>query len=184
MQAVCLLGSPRPDGSTAAILAEIARALESCGARVTTYCLGCKACHANGACVTADDTQAIIEAIKAARLVVVASPSYWGGVTAQLKTFIDRLTPYGNTNPARRPFPQGIVGAAVAVRAGSRKEENMRLVADIAHFLSHLDIPLIAHFTAEGVGTPEDLKRRPSVLADAYAFGETLYAAALTHGQP
>ncbi len=185
MQVVSILGSPRANGSTAAILAQITRALEDCGASNTTYCLGqmniaycsgCKACYESGECVIADDAQIIIETVKASRLVIVASPSYWGDVTAQLKTFIDRCTPYGNTNPARKKFPRGIAGAAVAVRAGAHKEENMHLVGTISHFLSHLDIPLTAHFTAEGIGVPKDLT--PSILADAYAFGERLYALA------
>ncbi len=81
------------------------------------YCQGCKACHSSGECAVTDDVQAIIAAIKTSRLVIVASPSYWGGVTAQLKTFIDRCRPTAILIP-RANFPRGLIaGAAVAVRA-------------------------------------------------------------------
>lgn len=185
MQVVCILGSPKPEGNTAAVLSEIMRGLEKHGADISiyhlnqmhiAYCNGCKACYKNGACVIKDDVREIIGAVKSAQLVIVASPSYWGDVTAQLKTFIDRCTPYGNTNPARLPFPPGIKGAAVAVRAGAHAEENRHLVQTIAHFLSHLDIPLVAQFTAEGIETKEDLIKKPSVLRDAFIFGEKLSA--------
>ena len=34
-----------------------------------------------------------------ADVLILAVPSYWGDVPAQLKAFIDRCTPYANTNP-------------------------------------------------------------------------------------
>ena len=181
MKAVCILGSPRAGGNTETIMAEITRALATCGIdtilhrlsdRRIGYCRGCKACDATGACVQADDVQRIMADVFAAQLVLVASPSYWGDVTGQMKVFIDRCTPYGNTNPAAGPC--SAKGVAIAVRAGNSKAEIMQLVRTVEHFLGHLEIPLIAQFTVEGINTPEDLAQRPQVLADAYAFGEEL----------
>ncbi len=183
MKAVCILGSPRPNGNTSAIVSEIIRGLEKHNIEVTQYCLnqlnisyccGCKSCYNTGKCVINDDVSKVVDAIFSSQLVIVASPSYWGDVTGQMKVFIDRCTPYCNTNDARFPTQSGQKGVAVAVRAGQNKKENLNLVHTIEHFLGHLDIPLISHFTVEGISSESDLLQRPQILADAYAFGEEL----------
>ena len=183
VKAVCILGSPRPEGSTAAVVAEIFRALEARGIETRVYqlsgldigyCCGCKACEVTGECVQEDDVRRVMADALGAELVIVASPSYWGGVTGQMKVFIDRCTPYGNTNPARKPVAPVGKGVAVALRAGGSRQENMDIVRTVEHFLGHLDIPMVAHFTVEGIETVEDLRGRPDVLRDAYAFGERL----------
>lgn len=192
VKAVCILGSPRPEGSTAAVVAEIFRALEAHGVQTRmyhlsaldiAYCCGCKACEVTGKCAQDDDVRTVMDDVLGAQLVIVASPSYWGDVTGQMKVFIDRCTPYGNTNPARRPVSCAAKGVSVAVRAGSSKQENMDLVHMMEHFLGHLDIPAAGHFTVEGIGSPEDLRGRPEALEDAYAFGESLYELIAPSGQ-
>ena len=183
MKAVILLGSPKAQGNTARILAAITRALEAHGVRTSLYqlsamnigyCCGCKICEQTGRCAQSDDVAAIVEDIFQSQLVIVASPAYWGDITGQMKVFIDRCTPYGNTNAARCPIASLPLGAAVAVRAGQNKAENLHLVGTMEHFLGHLDIPLAAQFTVEGINTETDLQNRPEVLIDAYAFGEEL----------
>ena len=183
MQAVCILGSPNAGGSTATVVSEIIRALDEGGIQTKVYrlqdmriayCRGCKSCDTTGRCVQVDDVQKIVSDMLAAQLIIVASPSYWGDITGQMKVFIDRCTPYCNTNAARLPVSSPAKGVAVAIRAGGNKQENMNLVHTMEHFLGHLDIPLISHFTVESINTVHDLHKRPDILADAYAFGESL----------
>jgi multimeric flavodoxin WrbA len=183
LKAVCILGSPKSKGSTALIVAEMMRALKAHNIQTQVYhlsslkiayCLGCKACDRTGQCIQTDDVQKVLQDVFDAQLVLVASPSYWGDVTGQMKVFIDRCTPYCNTNPARHPVSSLPKGVAVAVRAGGNKQENLNLVHTIEHFLGHLDIPLISHFTVEGISSEKDLQLRPDLLADAYAFGKDL----------
>ncbi|HPF86936.1 MAG TPA: flavodoxin family protein [Candidatus Limiplasma sp.] len=186
MRAICILGSPKQNGNTAAIAAEILRGLEAQGVQTALvqlstlnigYCRGCKACYQTGRCVQSDDVAGVVDAMLAADLVLVASPSYWGDVTGQMKVFIDRCTPYCNQNAARRAITTAAKGAAVAIRAGSSKQENLQLVHTIGHFLGHLEIPLLDFFTVEGIDTQDDLQNRPQVLRDAFAFGQRLAGA-------
>lgn len=53
-------------------------------------CRGCGACGCTNGCVAKDDSNAVIDKLIAADLIVFASPIYWWGVTAQLKTVIDK----------------------------------------------------------------------------------------------
>jgi multimeric flavodoxin WrbA len=148
MKAIIISGSPRKNGNTMAILGEI-----ECGLKVQgfetkkfilhesaiKYCDGCKSCYKEGVCVHSDDVAIIVQEIFNSQLVVVASPSYWGDVTAQMKTFIDRCTPYCDTNSERKLTSSDTKGVAVAVRAGGNKAENENIVTTIEHFLGHLN---------------------------------------------
>jgi multimeric flavodoxin WrbA len=183
MKAVCISGSPRRSGNTASIASAVLRGLEAHGwetslvrlsERNIVYCRGCKACYRTGECVQDDDVHGIAAQMLQADLVIVASPSYWGDVTAQTKTFIDRCTPYCNQNSGKLPVAAWAKGAAIAIRAGKGKQESLKLVHTIEHFLGHLEIPLVASFTAEGVDSPADLQSKPQILKDAFAFGEEL----------
>ena len=54
-------------------------------------CQACGRCHKTGVCGTRDDMTAIYRKIERADVVIVASPVYFGTVTAQLKAMIDRF---------------------------------------------------------------------------------------------
>ncbi|MDR3050593.1 MAG: flavodoxin family protein [Oscillospiraceae bacterium] len=183
MKALCISGSPRINGNTAAILNEIAHGMQRQGFEVKQifiseqtigYCRGCKSCYKDGTCLINDDVRLIVEEMYDSEVVVIASPSYWGDVTAQMKVFIDRYTPYCNNNPSKSIRSNGTKGVAVAIRAGLNKKENENLVHTIEHFLGHHDIPLVSYFTVEGLDSSEDLKTRPEVLQDAFVFGYSI----------
>ena len=102
MQILTLLGSPRKHGNTDAVLRRFEASATAMGhvvtrMNVTEYevagCLGCDACQVDlqdFGCVQADDTEAILGAIRSADLAVYAAPVYCWSVPAQLKAVIDR----------------------------------------------------------------------------------------------
>ncbi len=55
------------------------------------YCNGCQVCFKKGACVHKDDFQGLYEKMLAADGIVWGSPNYLHGVTAQMKTLVDRM---------------------------------------------------------------------------------------------
>lgn len=102
MNIVSLLGSPRKNGNTAALLDKVLEGICSkhqvqnefifLQAKNIKPCMACESCHKdeNSKCVIKDDMQDILSKIEKADLIIVASPIYWWGVTAQTKLFIDR----------------------------------------------------------------------------------------------
>ena len=77
-------------------------------------CTGCNRCFSNEdhACVQDDDMALIYEKLRNADTLVVASPVYFYGISAQLKALVDRLhTPMRNDFPIRR-LGLILVGAA------------------------------------------------------------------------
>lgn len=96
-----ILGSPRKRGNTATILGQFER-LAGQVARVTRVnlsdytirgCLGCDACRRvldEPGCIQRDDGPQILDYIRAADLVVYATPVYVWDCTAQMKALLDR----------------------------------------------------------------------------------------------
>jgi multimeric flavodoxin WrbA len=113
MKIVCLLGSPRPKGNSAFLADRFCRTAEALGAEIQTFALnklkyrGCQACMTCKTkldrCVLKDDLAEVLDAIRGAQVLVMASPIYFGEVSSQLKAFIDRtfsyLVPDYTTNP-------------------------------------------------------------------------------------
>lgn len=100
-----LIGSPRKKGSTAILAAEAARGLSEQGIDTETIFLnnlkikGCQACYwckknDVAECAVMDDMQKIHRLMKECDGMIVASPIYFGGVTAQTKAWLDRMFPY------------------------------------------------------------------------------------------
>jgi multimeric flavodoxin WrbA len=104
-KALILIGSPRKKGSTAVLAAEAARGLNEQGIETETVFLndlkirGCQACYwckKNDVadCAVKDDMQKVHQLMKECDGMIVASPIYFGGVTAQAKLWLDRMFPY------------------------------------------------------------------------------------------
>lgn len=185
MKATCIVGSARADGSTAYLVDTFIKGLQESGFETCkycvgnahiNYCLGCKKCYLDGKCVQQDDVEKIVSDILSSDYVVIAAPSYWADVPGQLKTFFDRNTPYGDTNPNRIIKPQkAIKGIAIAVRAGIRKEENELILNSISHYFGHLGIECIKRVSICETDSLEDLKNKHQTEIDAlYMFGKSL----------
>ena len=100
---VALQGSPRPGGNTDLLLDAACQGAAERGANVVRFrlndlnirpCQGCGGCDKTGVCVIKDDMGSIYEALENMDALILASPVYFGGVTAQTKAMIDRCQPY------------------------------------------------------------------------------------------
>lgn len=121
MKVVSLLGSPRKNGNSTQLAETVASILEENGSNVTRFFLntltfkGCQACGAckgkSEVCIVNDDLTPALEAVKEADVIIMATPVYWGDISAQLKGFIDRtysyLTPGFMTEEIKHRLPGG-----------------------------------------------------------------------------
>ena len=97
---VLLSGSPRKGGNTDRLADAFIDGAKSAGKNVTLFrtadlriggCLGCNHCfEEKGVCVQKDDMLQILDALRKADAIVLASPVYYFGVSAQIKLAIDR----------------------------------------------------------------------------------------------
>ena len=102
MNILILQGSPRANGNTAWMAEECRKAAEAAGHKVTLVdvahkkiagCLACEYCHGkgNGACVQKDDMQEIYPLLAETEALVLASPIYYFGMSAQIQAPIQRI---------------------------------------------------------------------------------------------
>jgi multimeric flavodoxin WrbA len=109
MKVIVFNGSPRKKGSTAILAAEAARGLNDRGIETEIIFLndlkmrGCQACYwckknDVAECAVKDDMQKVHRLMQESDGLIVASPIYFAGVTAQTKAWLDRLFPYIGMN--------------------------------------------------------------------------------------
>lgn len=159
MKATILQGSPNRDGSTAILAEEFTR-----GARQTGYdvcridvaeadvapCTGCVACgYGARPCVQHDDMDAIVAQILDSDLLVLATPLYYYGMTAQLKIVIDRFCAHNAEIMGRR---LDAVLLAVAWNADDWTFE--ALVSHYDTLCRYLDMRDRGRVLGAGCGTP------------------------------
>lgn len=93
-------GGGRLGGNTAQLAGAFVRGAEEAGHQVQTIsliktevkgCMGCNACRYGKPCVIKDGFNDLVPAIKAADLIVFASPLYLWTVSSRIKAFIERF---------------------------------------------------------------------------------------------
>ncbi|MDD5428575.1 MAG: flavodoxin family protein [Candidatus Omnitrophica bacterium] len=140
-------------------------------------CLSCDKCLNTAVCVIKDDMRAVYRKFKEADGVIMASPVYFGSLTAQLKTAIDRFE------------PQWIARYCLKKRAGEKKRRAgiflcvscrneikfFRNAGSIVRSLfATLGIKYLGGIFCGGVTRPGDITKKRSVLKRAFAMGAKL----------
>lgn len=150
-----LTGSPR-SGSNSRLLAEaFAKGAQSKGHSVTTFdagkkkiggCTACDTCWSTGhACSLADDFRELEPLLIDADVLVLASPLYWFGFSAQLKAAIDKLYAFAG---ARSKTPLKIKESVLLMSAGdpdaSAYEGAIATYKSIAAYSGWQDVGVLA----------------------------------------
>jgi len=187
---VSVLGSPRPKGNSTLIAERFTERARSLGATVRCYTLntlnyrGCQACYqckiGADRCVLKDDLTGVLEAVRDADILVMATPVYFGDVSSQLKAFIDRtfsfLVPDYATNPKRSRLAPG-KRAVFAISQGHPVET---MFADVFprydFFLKWYGFEETHVIRVCGMRRAGDVIRRTDVLSQAESLAERIMA--------
>lgn len=176
-QIVVLVGSVRKGGNTD-LLAQAFAA----GARVkhdveilsvadyqVNPCIGCNSCFQREGyrCFQKDDMEAIYGKLSNADVLVIASPVYFYGISAQLKVIVDRLhTPMRNSFPIKK-LALLLVGAASLPEMFDAIKMQYQLVL---HFFQLENAGMVC---VRGVKDRGDIEGNEA-LNEAYALGLSL----------
>jgi len=100
MKIVVLLGSPRKNGNSETVVQAVVAPIEKNGGAVEYIrlnelnlrpCQGCGGCDKTGICVVQDDMKDVYTMVDRADRIILASPVYFYGLSAQCKIFGDRM---------------------------------------------------------------------------------------------
>jgi len=95
-------GSPRVGGNTDLLVTSVLRGIDLHQHRVDVFrlnemnirpCQNCGGCTDTGVCVLKDQMQQVYPALREADRMILASPIYFSGLSAQTKIMIDRCQP-------------------------------------------------------------------------------------------
>jgi multimeric flavodoxin WrbA len=151
MNILGISGSPRVKGNTAYAVQYSLQILNQKGYK-TKYislagkeikpCIGCWKCEKTYACFHKDDMDEILDAMKWCHGMLIGSPVYFGMITGQLKTMMDRcvvMRPnYGE------PLPMsGKIGGAIAC-ANSRNGGQETTLHNIQTFMLQMNMQVIS----------------------------------------
>ncbi|WP_028582399.1 flavodoxin family protein [Desulfogranum japonicum] len=186
MNVLIFNGSPRKDGNTEVLLQHVAEGIKKGGrkpeiihlARLHIHpCTGCGNCETTGECIWDDDMQPFYIKIPVATRIVIGSPIYFYGVTAQTKAFIDRCQVFwsrkyllGETNPNREARKGFLV--CVAATSGAKIFDSAALTARYVY--DAMDVTYSGDLFAQGIDEKGSIFTNKEKLKQAVTFGREL----------
>lgn len=181
LKVVAFSGSPRAHGNTRTLIDEVLCGAISEGATCEVVDVGsadirpCKACQScskhHGICVQDDDMQKIYPKILEADLVVLGTPVYFWGPSAQIKAFIDRW--YALVSGEGRKKLRGKKAVLIIAYGDTDPSTPEHVVGMFRTAFHHIGIDLVGILgvTAPALG---DAAANEEALREAFELGQRL----------
>ena len=177
MKIIVLMGSPNPKGSTSILVEQFRRGAEEsrhvvevidvCRAEIHP-CTGCVRCGYEGPCVQKDDVETIRRKLLDVDMVVFATPLYYYGMTAQLKTVVDRFCAYNSSLNSCR-----LKSALLTVAWNDDDWTFEALAAHYKTLVRYINFEDKGMVLGYGCGTPS-MTQRSKYPQEAYRLGKGL----------
>ena len=174
-----LQGSPRTKGNTTVLLSTFLTEAERLGARTQhldvapkniSPCQECSTCEKNGFCPIDDDMQQIYPLLRQADIIVMATPIFFYGPTAQMKALIDRSQAlwarryvHKLVDPGRK-WRRGFLLSLGATK-GKNLFEGVSLTAK--YFFDAVGASFEGSLTYRKIEGPGEIEDHPTALTDA-----------------
>ncbi len=179
------MGSPRLGGNTDLLLDAALRGALGQGAEVEKVivdrlnispCREHYGCLEDGQCVIRDDMDALYPKLLEADCIVVASPMFFYGVTAQLKSLIDRCQAlWARKYVLKQTWPgAGRRGAFLGVGATRGEKLFDGSIATVRFFFKTIGVEYSEELLVRGVDRKGEILQHPSALRDAFELGARL----------
>lgn len=177
MKIIILMGSPNKNGSTSILADNFAKGAKEAGHTVEFLditrmnihaCTGCIACGYEGTCVQKDDVEKIKSKLLSCDMVVFATPLYYYGMSAQLKTVVDRFCSYNSSLNSRH-----LKSALLAVAWNSDDWTFDALEAHYKTLVRYIHFEDVGMILGYGCGTPS-MTSRSKYPNEAYRLGRNM----------
>jgi multimeric flavodoxin WrbA len=185
MHVLVFLGSPRKKGNSETLTNALLEGVRQVGGQPEIIrlcdlkispCISCGGCDKTGKCVVEDDMTPLYEKIITVNKIIVSSPIFFYGVTAQTKAFIDRTQALWNRKRLLQKKGEWVenpdrVGFFVSVAAtkGARIFEGAVLTMKYGY--DAMDMLYAGDFLVTGPDKRGDMARYEQKLAEAREAG-------------
>jgi len=180
MKVLGVMGSPRIGGNTDVLVDRALAGARAAGAEVEKIvldqleinpCRDCEGCAAEAECAQADDMIAVYDKIRQADGLILGTPIYWWGPTAQMKAFLDRWYAI-----ARDAVMYRLVGKKVGlIFAFGDSDAATADPADdmLTRSMNYLKMPIVGRVFASA-WKRGDIYKAPEKLDEAYQLGQIM----------
>ena len=186
MEILVFLGSPRKNGNSEVLTQAFLEGVKQEGGLPETIrlcdlkispCISCGSCDKTGKCVVEDDMTLLYDKITSIDKIILASPIFFYGITAQAKAFIDRTQALWNrkrllqkkgewvANPKRQGF-----FISVAATSGARIFEGAILTMKYGY--DAMDMQYAGELLVSGPDKRGDMAKNDKKLAEAKEAGK------------
>ena len=185
MKILGIMGSPRIKGNTDLLLDEALKGAQSQEAEIEKIvvdkltlapCREYYGCLRDGKCVIRDDMDDVYPKLLEAAGVIVASPIFFYGLTAQVKALIDRSQALWARwyVLGKKPPGPGRKGALIAV--GATKGENLfsGSILTTKYFFQAIGVQYADDLLIRGIDQKGEIRDHPTALKDAFELGSRL----------
>lgn len=190
MKIVVFRGSPRREGNTDILLNETLKAVRAgSGNEVILFtlnemnirpCQNCGGCDETGSCVLTDDMDNIYPAIRQADRIILVSPIFFFGLSAQTKIMVDRCQAFWcEKYLLKKTIPSGPYGrkGLLLLVGGMKKDTGIQCAGATAtaffRTISVQEHETLSYLSTDRKGAILD---NPKALKDAYEAGVKLVA--------
>ena len=188
MNVLIILGSPRKNGNSETLTRTIVEILTKelhidvdyirLTAHKITPCIGCGGCEKTGMCVIKDDMIDLYEKLDNAEIIFLASPVYFYGPSAQIKTFIDRCQArwsrkYLVKERIRQKDKRGGYLVSVGATKGKKLFDASILISK--SFFDAIDVPYCEAFVIRGIDEKGAIDKNVERLNEARLFARKIW---------
>lgn len=175
-----VVGSPRKQGNTDILVSKFLEGAKSKKAeteKIFLYdykinpCKACMGCKKNEKCVQKDDMIALYDKLYKCDLLVLGTPIYWWGPTAQAKAFIDRWYAFGHKG--KKSKMKDKKGVLIAPYADSDKSTSDAIVDMFNRSMNWIGMSVVGKVLVTA-GEKGEVLKNENALEEAVKLGESL----------
>lgn len=182
MKVLGINGSPRIGGNTDILLDKVLEGARSKGALTEktilnelkfSPCQECADIKDDGGCILGDDMQQLYDKIRTTDVLIIASPIFFGSLTAQTKMMIDRFQCAWKAKFVLKKDIgyKKVKGAFISVEGSDRKDffENAKSI--IKNLFAIVNIDYKAELFCSRIDDKGDIQKRTDCLEKAFKLG-------------
>lgn len=185
MKVLGISASPRAGGNTDILLDKALEGVKASGARVQKVilntlkfspCQECQNTRDDGTCIVEDDMQSVYKRIEETDIVILASPIFFGSLSAQAKMMIDRFQCIWRVKYMLKKdiFGRKKKGAFICVEASSREDFLNNAKSIVKNFFATINAEYSQELFCMGVDEKGKILKYPHLLQKAFELGKSM----------
>lgn len=180
-----LSGSPKKDGNTAALVDWFSKGARSKGARVeivrtaslkykSNGCTSCRACQKRDdyKCVINDEAQPVLARMAKVDVIVMATPLYFFGASAQLKLVFDRMFSLYKWDNQAGTMKTPLKGKTLVLMASAFEDVGLDALRKPFALTARYTGMKFAALLVPNAGVSGDIRNKPGIRKKAIALGK------------